>query len=86
MQLAASLPTPPVRLVVTLLALPPFAIAAARAPWRTWLGGSDRQHLWPGSLVLRLPLWSLRAGVTPGLTVQFLLVSTLVLMRCSITT
>ncbi len=81
MQLEASLLTPPVRLIVALASLGCIAIAAVRAPWRTWLDRSDRQHAWLGSLVLLMFVWSLRAGVTPGLTVQFLLISALTLMH-----
>jgi uncharacterized membrane protein len=79
--LDASLLTPPVRLAATLLALPAYAVASVRAPWRTWLARNDRQHVWLGSLVLLVLLWSLRAGVTPGLTVQFLLMGALTLMH-----
>jgi uncharacterized membrane protein len=81
LQLEASLLTPPVRLIVALTSLGCIAIAAVRAPWRTWLDRSDRQHAWLGSLVLLMFVWSLRAGVTPGLTVQFLLISALTLMH-----
>jgi len=80
-QLDAGLLTPPVRLAVALAALPCIAVAAVRAPWRTWLTRPDRQHVWLGSLVLLMFIWTLRAGVTPGLTVQFLLISALTLMH-----
>jgi uncharacterized membrane protein len=81
LQLESSLLTPAVRLAVALTALPCIAVAAVRAPWRTWLARSDRQHVWLGSLVLLMLVWTLRAGITPGLTVQFLLTSALTLMH-----
>ncbi len=81
MQLDAALLTPSVRLAVALVAFPCVAMAAVRAPWHTWLARSDRQHVWLGSLVLLLLVWSLRAGVTPGLTLQFMLVGALTLMH-----
>ncbi len=81
MQLEAQLLSGPARLLALGLALPALVAAAVAAPWRSWLGRSDRQHVYFGSLVLLLIVWSLRAGVTPGLTVQFLLVSALTLMQ-----
>jgi uncharacterized membrane protein len=60
---------------------PCVAVAAARAPWHTWLARGDRKHAWLGSLVLLLLAWSLRAGVTPGLAMQFLLAGALTLMH-----
>jgi uncharacterized membrane protein len=81
MQLDAELLSVPAKIVALAGALPACAAAAAGAPWRSWLGRSDRQHAYLGGLVLLLVIWSLRAGVTPGLTLQFLLVSTLTLMH-----
>jgi uncharacterized membrane protein len=81
MQLEAELLTTPARVAALVLALPAVALATATAPWQGWLGRADRQHVYLGSLVMLLVVWSLRAGVTPGLTLQFLLVSALTLMH-----
>jgi uncharacterized membrane protein len=81
MQLDADLLSVPAKITALALALPAFAVATATAPWRSWLGRSDRQHAYLGGLVVLLIVWSLRAGVTPGLTLQFLLVSALTLMH-----
>jgi len=81
MQLEAELLSAPVRLAALALALPAAALAAATAPWRSWLGSNERQHVYLGGLVVLLIVWSLHAGITPGLTLQFLLVSALTLMH-----
>ena len=81
MQLEGELLNATVRAGALACALPVLAIAAATAPWRTWLGRADRQHVYFGSLVLLLVVWSLRAGITPGLKLQFLLVPALTLMH-----
>jgi uncharacterized membrane protein len=81
MLLQAALLDGPVRVATALSALPLAGYAAATAPWSGWLGRADRQHVWLGSLVLLLLVWSLRAGITPGLTLQFLLVPALTLMH-----
>jgi uncharacterized membrane protein len=81
MQLEADLLSVPAQAAALAIALPAYALAAAVAPWRSWLGRGDRQHAYLGGLVLLLVVWSLRAGVTPGLTLQFLLVSALTLMH-----
>lgn len=81
MQLEAALLSVPAKVVALAGALPALALALATAPWRGWLGRADRQHVYLGSLVLLVIVWSLRAGVTPGLTQQFLLVSALTLMH-----
>ena len=81
MPLESELLSAPLRIAALALCLPLIAVAAATAPWRRWLGRSDRQHVYLGSLVLLLVVWSLRAGITPGLKLQFLLVSALTLMH-----
>jgi len=58
-----------------------LAMAAIGAPWRVWLGDRERQWVWLGSLVLLVGLWSMKAGITPGLSLRFLLVSALTLMH-----
>lgn len=81
MQLEAALLSAPTKIAALALALPACWIALTTAPWKSWLGRSDRQHVYLGGLVVLLIVWSLRAGVTPGLTLQFLLVSALTLMH-----
>jgi uncharacterized membrane protein len=58
-----------------------LAYALHGAPWRAWLGDRERQWVWLGSLALLLVVWSMKAGVTPGLSVRFLLVTALTLMH-----
>jgi uncharacterized membrane protein len=81
MQIEPVLLSPAWRVGTTLVALPCFAYAVATAPWRTWLTRTDRQHVWLGSIVLLVLLWSMRAGITPGLSFQFLLAAALTLMH-----
>jgi uncharacterized membrane protein len=81
MQLEADLLSASAKIAALVLALPACAVAAATAPWKSWLGRSDRQHVYLGGLVVLLIVWSMHAGVTPGLTLQFLLVSALTLMH-----
>ena len=58
-----------------------LAIALYSAPWTVWLGDRERQWVWLGSMALLLVVWSMKAGITPGLSVRFLLVTTLTLMH-----
>lgn len=51
--------------------LPLFARSVWRAPWRR-LGDSEQSNLWLGMVVLLVLLWSLKAGVKPGLTLHLL--------------
>ena len=44
-----------------------LAVALYSAPWRTWLGDSERQWVWFGSMALLVVVWSMKAGITPGL-------------------
>lgn len=69
------------RVATWLAALALVAVAVASAPWRSWLGSSERQHVWLGSVVLALALWSMQAGLTPGLQFHFLLATALTLMH-----
>jgi uncharacterized membrane protein len=81
MQLEADLLSLPTKVAALALVVPACGVALGTAPWKSWLGRDDRQHVYLGGLVLLLIVWSLRAGVTPGLTLQFLLVSALTLMH-----
>lgn len=57
------------------------AVAAITAPWRAWLGDRERQWVWLGFCTLLVIVWSMKAGISPGLSVRFLLVTTLTLMH-----
>jgi uncharacterized membrane protein len=58
-----------------------LALAALSAPWRIWLDDRERQWVWLVSLGALVGLWSMKAGITPGLSLRFLLVTTLTLMH-----
>ena len=58
-----------------------LAFAAFRAPWSVWLADSERQWVWFGSMALLLVVWSMKAGITPGLSVRFVLVTALTLLH-----
>jgi uncharacterized membrane protein len=58
-----------------------LAVALYSAPWTIWLGDRERQWVWLGSMALLLVVWSMKAGITPGLSVRFLLVTALTLMH-----
>jgi uncharacterized membrane protein len=75
------LPGAPVALATLALDLTVIGLAARRAPWRRWLGRGDRQHVYFASLVLLSLVGSMRAGLTPGLPLHFLLMSALTLMQ-----
>jgi uncharacterized membrane protein len=55
--------------------------AALTAPWRAWLDEPERQWVWLGSLAVLVVIWSMQAGITPGLSFRFLLVTMLTLMH-----
>lgn len=57
-----------------------LAFAVQGAPWKAWLAGRERQFVWLGFLALLVLVWSMKAGITPGLSVRFLLVTALTLM------
>jgi len=69
------------RLATWLPALAILAWAVATAPWRSWLGDTERQHVWLGSVVVALAVWAMQAGLTPGLAFHFLLATALTLMH-----
>jgi len=58
-----------------------LVLAAISAPWRVWLEDRERQWVWLLSLGLLVGIWSMKAGITPGLSLRFLLVSALTLMH-----
>lgn len=69
------------RLATWSAALAVLGWALATAPWRSWLGDSERQHVWLGSVVVALAIWVMQAGLTPGLSFHFLLATALALMH-----
>jgi uncharacterized membrane protein len=70
-----------VNLAASVLAGAVLAGALVRAPWRVWLADRERQWVWLGSLSLLLVVWSMKAGITPGLSVRFLLMTALTLLH-----
>lgn len=58
-----------------------LALAALSAPWRVWLEDRERQVVWLVSLGVLVGIWAMKAGFTPGLSLRFLLVTTLTLMH-----
>ena len=58
-----------------------FALAVISAPWRVWLADRERQWVWLVSLGVLVGIWSMNAGITPGLSLRFLLVTSLTLMH-----
>jgi uncharacterized membrane protein len=77
----AELLGPGVRVVTAILSGAVLALAAISAPWRVWLEDRERQWVWLLSLGLLVGLWSMKAGITPGLSLRFLMVSALTLMH-----
>ena len=69
------------RIVTGVLAAAAFGLAALSAPWRVWLDDRERQWVWLVSLGVLLAVWSMKAGITPGLSLRFLLVTALTLMH-----
>ena len=55
-------------------------LALWRLPWAVLLGNRRQQHLFFGSTVALTLLWTLRAGISPGLGIHFLGITTLTLM------
>lgn len=81
MQIEAALLTPAGVATTTLAATCLTVGAYLVAPWSSWLARGDRQHVWLATLVLLLVIGSMRAGITPGLSLQFGLATTLTLMH-----
>jgi uncharacterized membrane protein len=68
-------------LVTGLLSATALVVAALTAPWRAWLGDRERQWVWLGCCAFLVVVWSMKAGISPGLSVRFLLVTALTLMN-----
>ena len=58
-----------------------LAHAVHGAPWRAWLGDRERQWVWFASMAMLLVVWPMQAGITPGLSVRFVLLTALTLMH-----
>jgi len=59
------------------------ALCLLLALWRlplAWLRQTRNQHLWLGATVAVLLLWAFRAGISPGLSIHFLGVTSLTLL------
>lgn len=54
-----------------LLFIPAFLHAVRQAPWRR-LADGPQLNVWLGSIVVLMFLWSLQAGIKPGLSLHFL--------------
>lgn len=55
-------------------------LAIWKSPWRTVSANRGLQHLFFGATVLLLLMWSMRAGISPGLSIHFLGVTALTLI------
>ncbi len=71
----------PVIVAASLLAALAIALCLTLRPWRGWLVDTERQIVWLVSLVMLGAAWSLHAGVTPGMSLRFLLITTLTLLH-----
>lgn len=69
------------RLVSNLAAVAATVAAIATAPWRAWLENRERQVVWLTYAALLVLLWAMKAGITPGLSVRFLMMTALTLMN-----
>jgi uncharacterized membrane protein len=69
------------RLATGLMTATGLVVAALTAPWRIWLGDRERQWVWLGLAGFLVALWSMKAGISPGLSVRFLMITTLTLMH-----
>ncbi|MDO6514770.1 MULTISPECIES: energy-coupling factor ABC transporter permease [unclassified Neptuniibacter] len=63
--------------VVYLFAL---GFALRNTPWRVFLDNKTLQHMLGGATVLLVVLWSMRAGISPGLGIHFLGVTMMTLV------
>jgi uncharacterized membrane protein len=81
MLIEAPLLGPGVRIVTFAFSGAVIALAMSSAPWRTWLEDRERQWVWLASLGLLAAVWSMNAGITPGFSLRFLMVTALTLMH-----
>lgn len=57
-----------------------LALALCRLPWQVLLRERGIQHLLFGATVVLMLMWALRAGISPGLSIHFVGMTTLTLM------
>ena len=69
------------RLATFALSAATLALALISAPWSVWLADRERQWVWLVSLGVLVGIWAMKAGITPGLSLRFLLVTALTLMH-----
>ncbi len=69
------------RLATQLVAGAGLLVALATAPWRAWLSHHERQWVWLGCAGFLVALWSMKAGISAGLSVRFLLMTALTLLH-----
>jgi uncharacterized membrane protein len=81
MLIEGSLLGPGTRLATFALSGVVLALAMLSAPWRVWLEDRERQWVWLASLGLLVGIWSMKAGISPGLSLRFLMVTALTLMH-----
>lgn len=70
----------PLQWPLHLLYLLALAVSVWRAPWKVLVSNARLQHLLMGATVVLMLMWSLRAGISPGLSIHFLGVTALTLM------
>lgn len=63
-----------------LLYLPVLGFALYRIPWRVIASNRRIQHMFLGATVFLMLMWSMRAGISPGLGIHFLGVTALTLI------
>lgn len=63
-----------------LIWLPALGVCIYRAPWRVLATNRRLQHLLLGATVFLMVMWSMRAGISPGLGIHFLGVTALMLI------
>jgi uncharacterized membrane protein len=81
MLIEAGLLSDGVNVVASALGGVALAYAIHGAPWKAWLANPERQWVWFGSMALLLVVWAMKAGITPGLSVRFVLMTALTLMH-----
>ena len=66
--------------VVYLLYFAALIVAVLHTPWRVVFNNRGLQHLFFGATVILMLLWSMRAGISPGLSIHFLGLTALTLI------
>ncbi len=81
MLIEAGLLTSGTRLAASLVSGTVLAAALLTAPWRAWLEDRERRLVWLVYAALLILIWAMRAGITPGLSVCFLMMTAFTLMN-----